>query len=181
LLSGVPFFAQEYIGSSNDLEHFSLKSIAQRKAEYKEFNPFVKSNLWKHHFEKVLMSEDLNETQVDLILYIMKLLDNGLLMVDETDSLYELKVRGVIDQLKIQINDVFGPDQIPKIFWTLGDYDHLGSEPASEVRVPDCNCYTPNDYCYRDWYCIYVGKFRCIRQSWGCGTLWIEPCDGLCL
>ena len=46
-------------------------------------------------------------------------------------------------------------------------------------RAKDCNCSTDDNYCNDSQYCQY-NSGNCNFNA-GCGTLWLEECDGRCV
>ncbi|XP_014560426.1 hypothetical protein COCVIDRAFT_12843 [Bipolaris victoriae FI3] len=62
---------------------------------------------------------------------------------------------------------------------------HRGSENtfaekrALLRRATDCNCSTDDNYCNDSQYCAY--NYGNCNFKPGCGTLWLEVCDGRCV
>ncbi|KAK4214885.1 hypothetical protein QBC37DRAFT_372483 [Rhypophila decipiens] len=48
------------------------------------------------------------------------------------------------------------------------------------ARAADCKCATLNNWCDSTRKCISHRTNGCNYASYGCGTVWIYPCDGRC-
>ncbi|KAM7188759.1 hypothetical protein V8F33_010422 [Rhypophila sp. PSN 637] len=48
------------------------------------------------------------------------------------------------------------------------------------ARALDCKCSTINSWCDKGVTCVSHRKNNCNYASYGCGTVWIYPCDGRC-
>jgi hypothetical protein len=162
------------------LESFANKSIHQRKVLYTEQSPSVQSRLWKQQLEASLFTEDLDDIQIDFILYVSSLIENGLLMHDKSDSLYDLKVEKTVANLEEKAVELFPKDQLIRIFVSLGgpDTDHLDTHQSSKLDA--CQCSTESDFCGLFSNCIRYGPFICFVTPAGCGFLWRYGCNGLC-
>ena len=57
--------------------------------------------------------------------------------------------------------------------------DNVQTRRALLRRARDCNCSTDDNYCNDSQYCMY--NFRDCKFSGGCGTFWLEECDGMCV
>ena len=79
---------------------------------------------------------------------------------------------GTIDTLNVQIKEKFTGKDAREIFAQIG-----GPEPVARRNhvATDCSCSRESDYCSLS--CAGNG---CTTSDYGCGTLWVYSCNGLC-
>lgn len=62
------------------------------------------------------------------------------------------------------------------------EINSLSSAMAANVTDSEtsCNCSKSDDWCPEIAGYGHCNNETCTATSWGCGTLWIQPCDGVC-
>lgn len=183
----------------------SALPMPKRKVEFRKASPQGKSDLWRIHFSVYLakhmgLSEGQKQVILDgLALLTPELFESPLSNPDEKVTLKKFKTR---------IHDLFSRDQAAEIFATLGGPEPpisrsnpegaaaptrakiVGVNGATALNPPtsrftsqdigvegSCTCSKGDDYCPYGKHC---GGPWCAESSWGCGTLWMSPCNGTC-
>jgi hypothetical protein len=67
----------------------------------------------------------------------------------------------------------FGRDKAAALLATLGS----AVKAENGEMLPECTCTVWSDYCTNETVCIGL---NCERSDRGCGTAWLEPCNGRC-
>jgi hypothetical protein len=173
-------FANESHQKEITLEDHASKSLDQRRADYGSYSPALRSSLWKQHFEVTLFTEDLDEIQVDFVLYMISLIENGFLMHDQSDPLYDLKVLKTAGILLETAEELFTRDQIHRIFATLGSTHPNHLEIQTSQKLDPCQCSSISNTCGGTSSCFKADRFACFPVAIGCGFTGIFPCDGFC-
>jgi hypothetical protein len=176
--------AKEYLvkaGSEYQYSDYIDLPVHLRKQLYPELNQELKTSFWIQNLELALQTQDLDQDQAAFIVYALEQLESGILEIEKTDALYDLKVTSSIESMKKKALELFNPEQIFRIFMMIGPYDPdeaMSSTSSSAEFIPDCNC---------RWFCWPTkcakkpkDPFFCKRVNNMCGWWGGDPCDGLC-
>ena len=89
---------------------------------------------------------------------------------------------GQMAAVREAVEEAFGKDAA---LFLLTGRDATSSNDSNESRrtllrrARDCNCSTDDNYCNDSKYCKY--NHNDCEFNAGCGTLWLEECDGMCV
>lgn len=148
---------------------FSADSLGERRAKYDILEARQKSELWRTHLSLYLNQHpELEGAQRDLILAAITLAGENL-FASEAQA-----VRGEIAQLTVQVRQVFTPGEAKRVFATLGGLT------STSARFEDCSCSTLSDWCSSGYKCHMSTGGQCTVTEYGCGTFWLEACNGWC-
>lgn len=136
----------------------SALPVSARRDTFRAMANEQRSEMWHTHLAKAL-SRNLTTEQRDIIARAIAL---------ATPEFFAH--HGNLDSLTIK--DTFTGKDAREIFTQLG-----GPEPRSHHAIvsPSCECSHSSDYCSTN--CFGNG---CTVSEYGCGTLWVYSCDGLC-
>jgi len=136
----------------------ALPLVARRDA-FRAMTNEQRSSLWRTHLTKALNERELTGPQRSIVAQTIAVANP------------EFFVRhGSLDALNIKDN--FTGKDAREIFAQLG-----GPPPLNHhvIMSPACECSHTSDYCGTN--CFGNG---CTASDYGCGSLWVYSCDGLC-
>ncbi|MBF6175168.1 bacteriocin fulvocin C-related protein [Nocardia blacklockiae] len=141
--------------------------LSYRRQIFDAHTPQVRSTLWTDHLAHF------RSTHTDFTPAQREVLDRAaeLLGKESTfDGHDRAPVRARLGDLKKAAIDAFGPDRAYAAIGILG--------PATrEIAANTCPCATTDGWC-GDQHCYPASDCEFTRS--GCGTAWVEPCDGRC-
>lgn len=147
--------------SAQDQAYANLSALPlpARRDAFRAMTNEQRSSLWRTHLAKALNERELTGQQRAIIAQAVGL---------ATPEFFAH--HGSLDSL--QIKDMFTGKDAREIFAQLG-----GPEPVARRNhvATDCSCSHSSDYCSTN--CAGNG---CVNSDYGCGTLWLFACDGLC-
>lgn len=154
-------------------EIMSLEGESQKLA-YRMLSGNERQAVWDNHFESILESRNLNETQLSFILNLKSELqpeyfDNNLL---ETN----VELHSNFQKLKNEAEQLFSVDELRNYFGSLNNIQELEEEIEPDER--GCNC-NKNASLFCPWTSTCEG-ITCNKSDSGCGWFWSDPCDGVC-
>lgn len=157
----------------------SSLDLTSRKDYYGNLTPSMKTDLWTMHLDTFLKNhQDLTAGQKSVIYYAMGLLSADL--VEDKDLQKDVK-----DELDAQIAANFTRAMQAMIFREIGSHETIYSGVRASARgvhalIDDCDCTQEHDWCNDLTNPNYMcGNVRCVLH-YGCGTLWLYTCDGIC-
>lgn len=138
---------------------FSALPMSIRRDNFRAMTNEQRSEMWRTHLAKAL-NRNLTTEQREIIAQAIAL------------STPEFFAHHGSNLDSLIIKDSFTGKEAREIFAQLG-----GPEPKSHhaVVAPTCECSHSSDYCSTN--CFGNG---CTVSEYGCGTLWVYSCDGLC-
>ncbi|WP_399007998.1 MULTISPECIES: bacteriocin fulvocin C-related protein [Streptomyces] len=138
--------------------------IPYRQAVYDVLSPQERSQAWLEHFHRFRSSHpSLSPTQERIIRELADLTPR--VMASPSEHTPELR------RLSEAARRSFGLEQAAALLTRLGPDDG---------RAPQANCQCSQEDPY--WCGLaFCGPIRCTTKPSGCGDLWQERCDGLCM
>ncbi|MEU2062777.1 bacteriocin fulvocin C-related protein [Streptomyces sp. NPDC013455] len=136
--------------------------VTYRRAIFQVLTPEERSRAWLDHFAAYRRARPkLSAAQQQVMAGLTEL----------TPRVFDEPGRhgAELDALAERARRAFGLAEAAALLARLGPDDGL------ELRRPDCNCNMSDAYCYR------CGPVNCNASSWGCGTLYTKPCNGVCM
>lgn len=145
--------------------------IAYRRAIFAELRPAVKGRLWTQHVNRYRDSHPgLSTAQIRVI--------DDIVAVATDPSTFEPNGRQdqILRPLRESVMQAFGHDEARALVATLGTED----EAIGTAVAPDCDCNTKEaNYCPVTGVCIHR-RHNCVESTFGCGTFWLNRCNGGC-
>jgi hypothetical protein len=141
-----------------------------QKKLFRSQAPEVKAAIWKDKFENILMHE-WTPAQLKLIHDIHQQIVPALFVDGNTANVHFTNTFN--PKWKRQLPLAFTAAQADNLFARLED---VGISQRAITGDPDCYCSVNDDWCIGKT-CEWGG---CNIQNWGCGTVWIYYCTGLC-
>ncbi|MCU1246837.1 MAG: hypothetical protein JWN02_2747 [Acidobacteria bacterium] len=165
----------------------SGETADEAKGLYQELSLPEKEKLWTLHLTTFLAENpELTDEQRSVILEGLGLISTGILQVDRESAAWELAVHRPLLYFETRARAAF-PHQVARALLTdirhgaLAAAFHPGRVEA--LDAPDCGCSTEDDWCGSGTgssQCIGGSKNWCTPSTWGCGTFFTSPCNGLC-
>ncbi|MCP3104283.1 bacteriocin fulvocin C-related protein [Myxococcus sp. K15C18031901] len=150
---------------------FSQHSMAYRKAIFAALPPEARSALWRQHFEHYLAAHPgLDEAQTEFIQELIALAAPSLFAKVATQA--NQKGPDFSKQKEAAVK-LFGTTEATLLLATLGPQEKLAGNKAN------CTCNTIDDWCVTPTLC--TRGTTCTIVLTGCGSVWLQPCNGDCL
>ena len=146
-----------------------LDPSLQRKV-FRAQSAEVKSDIWKDKFENIL-SHEWSPAQLKMINELKEEMAPQLFVEGSAENLNFAK--NFSPRWKERLKVAFGPELAENLF---GRLENMGVAQRAIVGDPDCACSKNDDWCIGKT-CTVGG---CNTQNWGCGTIWIYYCTGIC-
>ncbi|MFI7642922.1 bacteriocin fulvocin C-related protein [Nonomuraea sp. NPDC049400] len=146
---------------------FSAHDMPHRKAIYAELPPSKKGSLWREHLESY------RHNHAGLTAQQHQAIDQALQVVRDESTFADVGTAAVqkrIEDVKAIVLSAFGRDEAALLIATLGP------PVSSTLLARDCDCSAFDDMCWGST--CYLGG--CTRSYAGCGSFWLQFCDGLC-
>lgn len=138
-----------------------------RRAIYQELAPAVRSSLWVEHLRRYRQEHpNLSTAQNEVLDSASKMMAHESNFVAGSGLSAER-----YSQFRSAAQDAFGHEEAARIFATLGPSDEQVQSSHS------CTCSSHDDWCGNRTSC---NAGDCTVQG-GCGALWGQACDGLCV
>lgn len=162
------------------LDELVMVPAPYRKAVYSRLAPEIKSNLWRAQLGAFL------DTHPELSPAQKRALRDAIAFA--SPDTFRIGVIGdspaarMLDQraraLHRRFVELLGAERARDLLASLG----AGVDSATEREIgtegeQECECADADAYCDDNFHCDPGG---CTRQSFGCGTLGLYTCDGLC-
>lgn len=150
-------------------------NIVDQKVIFNGLPAEYKFALWKNHLESHLKSAKTGAHQE-----FIKSILSELAVEDYVDTLYSTTPKAeyfrkkVEEALELYDND---STRVAELLFQLGSGQST-SLLAHTGGKPDCLCNVKDDWCVGDDYTCTSGN--CKTSLTGCGTFWLENCDGTC-
>lgn len=145
-----------------------------RKSFFSNAPAFQKSKIWQAHLAMNLARRsELNARQRAVINEAITIVTPELYETPKNDASWSTKVDEPIRLFAKRALAVFGKEDGAMIFSELG-----GSAPTlhhARTTLPACDCSHESDWCVYDCW-----SSNCTSSTWGCGTLGLYACNGLC-
>jgi len=171
--------AEKALDLSQTYEALSVLPVGYRKAIFRNLTAEAKSELWRTHM-RVYLSEhpELMEDQRNVILDGIALATPQLFEIPEDSPEWLAKVHAPLELLKERALGIFPHAVAVEIF------AQLGKPVPPDVGTAllrggggGCTCSQGEDWCPGSYQCF---DSDCNYTRYGCGTLWLFPCDGDC-
>ena len=94
----------------------------------------------------------------------------------DNQTIKNAAVGKALQNLKEHALAVFPPDEAKNIFAQLGTVKASSSLMAKKA----CGCSTIDTWNCSNNYCRDHAYNGCSTSSWGCGTIWLQECNGDC-
>lgn len=167
------------VGSSQDLEmlekytQFSQLDRGARKTKFNQISPEEKSDLFRVHLGLNLARHpEWTDDQRFIVLEAINIASPELYKIPKDKSWTRL-VDEPIRLFAQRTLLLFSKPEAAALFAELG-----GDEPQAHHAKPpqsNCSCSHESDYCSR--FCFST---NCTVLTWGCGTMMLYACDGVC-
>jgi hypothetical protein len=147
-----------------------------RKAIYRKLTSGEKTQLWQDHFQQYLSpTYNFTTQQRQVISYVMS---RAAQYLDGNDGRRLIKT----DTMERRVRELFTPEQVHEIFYTLGPapaaQETVASNTSSTNVLGYCNCEQNTSSS-----CLF-GTCRagtgCQIEETGCGFMGCGACDGMC-
>lgn len=159
-----------------------------RKAIFIKLSSEQKANVWTERLQEIADNITLNKKQHSLLGEIIKKLSPA--VFDKNVDSYVINdktLKGVFGEtLAANIFSSLSPVQVVKksiakpFVYEMNQIvqKNKNNEVSVNFIPPDCSCSTSSDYCGVTWDCETI--VPCYDSDYGCGTIWLYGCDGLC-
>ena len=170
--------AIERFGTSLIVSELDLSELgaADQRLAFRFLPPDARDRAWIRHLRQEL-DEPARFTprQLEVVLYAIELLEEGLHRIDRDDLLYTAKVEYGVEGLRDVASRVFDREELKKLFTSLGKSGRAGAKSAFGL----CECNQVDDWCSGSTDC---GPSNCTQSptNTGCGWFWLKNCDGEC-
>lgn len=177
--------AKEWVAANLDalpttLDAFGEHSLTFRRAIYGALDTEIRISLWRENLAAVAHEATLPEQRLFLERVSRDL--DGYLRGDAPDS--------EIDDLAEEARAILGMDLAGRAIAVLGPVPESagsaavsGAFPGEGQDDPQCACSTKDDWCggiFDFFGPVCVKSYPCDPTLFGCGTLFVRRCDGLC-
>lgn len=149
------------------------------RAAFRSQSVTMQSDLWLFHLERFLNSHlELADDQRNVILEAIGLLATGVTDDRELGGEPAPHVQRALALLTEHARTVLGQELSAEAFTGLGSPSvTTRSRIAPLMGSPECNCSGDSDWCEGNEYSCRTTK---CTPTWGCGTLFLYPCTGIC-
>lgn len=135
-------------------------TLASRREVFRGISNEQRSGLWRHQL-RLALQRPLNTAQREIVERVIALATPDYFAQHQGDAV-----------LDVDIHNSFTGDDAREIFAQLGGPEVI---TRRHHAAKACECSQESDYCALD--CTGNG---CSLSSYGCGTLWVYACNGLC-
>lgn len=153
--------------SSNLYGKVSAMTPAEAKAEYFRLTPSERREVWREKLTILAKSDAFTKDQTAFLTRTIDQLDN--FKFDGTDDTVKL------EPIRVGAIELFGKADAKAIFATMGGGSDVKAIKAS-LAFSDCSCSLEQQYC--DNFCTNL--IQCVYSEFGCGTFFVNPCNGHC-
>jgi hypothetical protein len=161
------------------INNYNLKDMQSYTQETQQLifsvlTPANQARLVKERIESAIKNET-NTIRIEKLNQLNKLIDSNLYKPNRNS----IAVESVIKYVE-SIFPLFGFENMKSIVTTWGgeglDSISIKTSGMRSYGVT-CKCSSDDDWCSGIGSC---GNSKCDPQRWGCGTLWMSSCDGIC-
>lgn len=148
----------------------NAKSREMMKNSYALLNSEEKLAMWSQHFDTFVSENELTEDQLNFI-SDFKQQWLQIELFDQKGDLFD-NFTSQISSIKENAIKILGVDYAYTLLFDL----NMEGKAAPPANDNDCHCSKTDSYCN-------VGSCEangCKQSSWGCGTLWMFSCGGVC-
>lgn len=174
----------------------SSLGVGERRVLFASLSSDLKAGLWRYQLSTYLSKhgKELTAEQRSVIADGLAILNAGIFnLTDQSPA--SAAIRLAVDDLRERAANAFERDVAIALFARIGgeiravsrgpsvsddDIASTGKRPPGKVETlkPACTCSYHDDWCGSPYGCTYA--CGCSGSSWGCGTLWSNPCNGTC-
>ncbi|MBL1102658.1 bacteriocin fulvocin C-related protein [Streptomyces coffeae] len=149
--------------------------MAVRRAVFAELGPQDRSSLWVEHLKRY------RAARTDLSRQCRSVLDEALAIASAPSTFAVRSGRSSalqrrLDAVTAKAKEAFGPDEARMLLATLGPGDQADA-PGTSALPGNCECNIDDSWCGSKT-CQFT--IDCHHSDSGCGTVWADPCNGMC-
>lgn len=174
------------------LAEMSALPVSYRRAAFRLLPKTTKISLFREHLEGFATpTSNLTERQKEFVREVAA----------ELEVHFDANYSGPDSPLDLRIRELFDVRTAREVFASLGPDDpamsgpRLGDKPVSALfarldgvvdlvfppqTYPDCSCASGSNWCGGSTPKCYLPELSDCVVTWGCGTLFLYECDGLC-
>ena len=170
--------------SQKKVEKVLKSKTDDQRLSYRLLSENEKYYLWMNKLDELLENNSFSSKQINLINEIKGKIEPSIFKKENINGFkyitlksWLIKARKVFSKAEINyafssINSYPSPEELEKIV--------SSKESIQQKRQPkyyNCSCSLQDDYCV---FSICNTIWACKSDTWGCGTFWLEDCDGEC-
>lgn len=184
--------AQEDRDAQTVYRMLSSRSLSERRVVFRNVTPEMRAALWRVHVRHFLDSHpELTPAQHTVIAQFLTLFSAELYRAHTDDPEWDAMFGVPFERMKESASailthelfhealDVLGPlpaESAPALTGVRTASMHLEPDFCVGCYAPDCECNLGSDWCFGGT----CSADNCKGDSWGCGTGWQKPCNGMC-